>query len=64
MQKPLGLGALPAHKEGSEGLITLDGTLLLYINEDECDFHIDAKPGYRPQAMRWLLGAAKSELSP
>jgi hypothetical protein len=36
-----------------------DGLIKLVVNEEEYDFHIDAKEGYRPSLMRSVLLMAR-----
>ncbi|MFJ6893605.1 hypothetical protein [Streptomyces hokutonensis] len=37
-----------------------DALITLVVNEEEYDFHIDARPGYKASAMREVLEAAES----
>jgi hypothetical protein len=37
-----------------------DETIVLWVDEDECDFHIDAKDGYKASDMRAALEVARS----
>lgn len=38
-----------------------DGLIKLVVNEEEYDFHIDAKEGYRPHLMRSVLLMAEKQ---
>ncbi|QJD50677.1 hypothetical protein SEA_ISSMI_31 [Streptomyces phage Issmi] len=40
--------------------VTPDGLIVLLVDEDECDFHIDARPGYKASEMRAVLELARS----
>ncbi|MEU5403701.1 hypothetical protein ABZ348_30920 [Streptomyces sp. NPDC005963] len=49
---------IPGGEGEGEDFTTLDGLITLHIDERECDFHIDARPGYRPRSMKAVLTAA------